>query len=263
MISIHDAPARRPFPVVTRIPARLRHTPTGKHNDGAGQVSWLPGLCSRPPSRAWSPVACGRALPVTVAGTAAASTAFPKPRALNRTLGARSPRRQSASCKKEDTARRHGAAENSRLDSDARRAPIGRGFGKKPPWLRASACRSFCGSFWTQFGRPSGAVRFFVHCSKRRNLFFRTVFRSSSFLVRARKSQPGRAVLRSAWCRLRSSRTCGDLADLGFRPGRFKGVREVYFCCGCERRFPNHRLSATSAQIASTMPNGQAPCRKP
>ena len=53
------------------------------------------------------PVAIGRALPVTVAGTAAASTAFPKPRALSGTLGAQRPDRQSALYKKR---RRHAKA---------------------------------------------------------------------------------------------------------------------------------------------------------
>jgi len=59
---------------VTAIPAH----PDRKQDDSTRQVSWLPGPRSRPPSRSMTPQwSSDDRSPVTVAGAAAAFTAFP------------------------------------------------------------------------------------------------------------------------------------------------------------------------------------------
>jgi len=102
------------------------------------------------------PVAIGRALPVTVAGTAAASTAFPKPRALSGTLGAQRPDRQSALYKKR---RRHAKARSCEEFEGSIRAHVERpSGGALEKSLRGSAPPR-ADLFAARFGRSSGVHR--------------------------------------------------------------------------------------------------------
>jgi hypothetical protein len=74
-----------PWPTTTtptmsppRFPPQFPAHPGRKQDDGARQVSWLPGLCSRPPSQGRSPSGMwDDHSPVTVAGTAAVSHRVP------------------------------------------------------------------------------------------------------------------------------------------------------------------------------------------
>jgi hypothetical protein len=82
--------------VVTRVPARFRRTPTGKHNDGEGPVSWLPGPCCRPPSQGFTAqVAHGRPLAGHSCGGSRGVYRVPETHRMDATLCGAAAARQS------------------------------------------------------------------------------------------------------------------------------------------------------------------------